>query len=172
MPNFKNAVMNSIYVSNEIKSTMITNFKNAKSLMRYTALTPVFLLFMVLGNYSFAQINIDQTMTPEELVQEVLLGEGITVSNVTFNGQAGNILNNQVGLYEGPSDFIDFNQGLAMASADVIMAEGGFGDPVAPNITGDPDLFALANESGTNFSVNNCAILEFDFIPSGDSLSI
>lgn len=164
--------MNTTYNQREIKSLMNTNFKITKSHIKSFTLAPVILLFLMIGNHSFAQINIDQTMTPEELVQDILLGEGITVSNVTFNGQAGNILNNQVGLYEGPSSFIDFDEGLVMASGDVILAEGGFGDPVDPNITGDPDLFALANESGTNFSVNNCAILEFDFVPAGDSLSI
>ncbi len=120
----------------------------------------------------FAQVTIDQTLTPEELVQQVLLGDGIVVSNVTFNGLAGDILNNQIGLYNGPSAFVDFDEGIIMASGDVIQTEGGFGGVVAPNVTADPDLYAIANEGGSSFSVNNCAILEFDFIPTGDTLSI
>jgi hypothetical protein len=32
-----------------------------------------------------AQLNVTTTMTPEELVQNVLVGAGVEVSNVTFN---------------------------------------------------------------------------------------
>ena len=37
-----------------------------------------------------AQLTVDPSMTPEFYVQNVLLGGGVTVSNVTFNGQPGN----------------------------------------------------------------------------------
>lgn len=133
------------------------------------------IVFLALSFFSapvIAQVTVDQTLTPEELVQQVLLGDGIVVSNVTFNGLAGDILNNQIGKYNGPSAFVDFDEGIIMASGDVIQTEGGFGDPLDPNITGDPDLYAIANAGGSTFSVNNCAILEFDFIPTGDTLSI
>ncbi len=130
-----------------------------------------FVAIMLCWSTAHAQVIIDQTMTPEELVQDILLGEGIQVFNVTFNGFIGDQVNNQIGRYEGPSDFVDFDEGIVMASGDVIQATGGFG-AVDPNITGDPDMLALANAGGTSFSVNNCAILEFDFIPSGDSLTI
>ena len=127
---------------------------------------------LLIGATLTAQVTIDQTMTPQELVEEVLLGEGISVSNITFNGQPGNVLNNQIGRYQGPSDFIDFDEGIVMASEDVNQITGGATEVLDPEITDDPDLLALANAGGTNFDVNNCAILEFDFIPTGDSLQI
>lgn len=132
----------------------------------------IFALAIAISHQAMGQVTIDQSMTPEELVQDILLGEGVTVFNVTFNGLPGVIPNNQVGRYIGPSNFVDFDEGVIMASGDVIQAEGGFGAPLNPNITGDPDLYALANSGGTSYSVNNCAILEFDFIPTGDSLTI
>src|SRR6056297_1770213 len=107
---------------------------------------------------SHAQVTIDQTMTPQELVEEILLGEGISVSNITFNGQPGNILNNQIGLYQGPSNFIDFDEGIVMASDDVIQVVGEFPEALTNEVNGDPDLDALANAGGTNFSINDCAI--------------
>lgn len=119
----------------------------------------------------FSQVVIDQTMTPEELVQNVLLGSGVSVSNITFNGQPGNVMNNQIGRYLGPSNFIDFDDGIILASADVSMATNGFGGPDNP-VGGDPDLYAIANLAGTTFPVNDNAILEFDFVPTGDSLEI
>lgn len=123
--------------------------------------------FLIVAPIS-AQVTVDQTMTPEQLVQEVLLGTGITAWNITFNGQPGNILNNQIGRYNGPSAFVDFNDGIVMASGDVGQLVGIGGGLVNPNITGDPDLAVIANP----FDVNNCAVLEFDFIPTGDSLEI
>lgn len=156
-----------------INSNLNKNRWYAPGVRHYVkSLVALMALIFTLSTPVIGQINIDQTMTPEELVQEILLGEGVEVFNVTFNGQAGTLLNNQIGLYEGPSAFIDFDDGVIMASGDVILAEGGFGAPLNPNITGDPDLFALANSNGTNYTVNNCAILEFDFIPTGDSLTI
>jgi gliding motility-associated-like protein len=119
-----------------------------------------------------AQVQLDQTMTPTELVQEVLLGTGVVVSNVTFNGAPGNTVNNQIARYIGSSNFIDFDDGIVMVSGPADQVIGLFGDAPNPNITGDPDLYDLANAGGTSFSVNNCAVLEFDFVPTGDSLMV
>ncbi len=119
----------------------------------------------------FSQITIDQSMTPEQLVQEVLLGGGVSVSNITFNGQPGTNLNNQIARYSGNSNFIDFTDGIILATADASIATGGVGTPQQP-IQNDPDLWAIANLAGTNFAVNDNAILEFDFVPTGDSLQI
>ncbi len=117
-----------------------------------------------------AQIQIDTTLTPEQLVQDVLLGNGVSVSNITFNGQAGNILNTQAGTYTGPSSFIDFNEGVCMRTGHAFIIQDptffppGFTYP-DPDVTADSDLETL---SGQN--INNAAILEFDFVPNGDSL--
>ena len=120
-----------------------------------------------LTTFCIGQVTIDQTMTPEELVEDVLLGEGITVSNITFNAQPGNVLNNQIGRYQGPSDFVDFDDGIVMSSGNVAELVGG--DIAADDaFDGDPDLGVIANP----FDVNDCAILEFDFVPTGDSLEI
>lgn len=117
-----------------------------------------------------AQIQIDTTLTPEQLVQDVLLGNGVSVSNITFNGQAGNILNTQTAKYTGPSNFIDFNAGVCLMTAHTFtIQDPNFFPPFFnypnPDITSDSDLETL---SGQN--INNAAILEFDFVPNGDSL--
>jgi gliding motility-associated-like protein len=140
--------------------------------MRFYCLRAVAFLLFLTSNISFAQVTIDQTITPEDLVQNVLLGAGVTVSNVTFNGQPGNILNNQIAKYNGPSNFIDFDEGIVMLSGAAEVVTNGFGNPVDVSIVGDPDMFALANPGGTTNSVNDCAILEFDFVPTGDSLEV
>lgn len=129
-------------------------------------------LFQGISLNSQAQITIDQTMTPEELVVDHLVGSGLGVSNVTFNGLPGTTLNNQIGLFSGTSAFIDFNEGLAFASGPVEIFTGGFGGLLNPNITGDPDLYAIINSGGSGYPVNNCAILEFDFVPDFPFLTV
>jgi hypothetical protein len=48
-----------------------------------------------------AQLVVDNTQTPEYLVQNVLLGGGVTVSNVMFNGLPGTVANPQIGSFDG-----------------------------------------------------------------------
>lgn len=141
--------------------------------MRMHFFKPLFAaLFSVVILNVTAQVSIDQTLTPLQLVEDVLLGEGIEVSNVTFNGIDGNTLNNQIARYNGPSNFIGFDDGIVLVSGPAEVVTGGFGGALNPNVTQDPDLVLLANPSGTSWTVNNCAVLEFDFIPTGDSLTI
>ncbi len=120
---------------------------------------------------SQAQIVINQSLTVEQLVQDVLLGSGVIVSNITFNGQpAAGLITEQAGSFDGSNCNVGIDTGIILATGNVINAEG-------PNDSGnsvagggnfgqsDPDLLAI----GTN-TINDAAVLEFDFIPIGDSI--
>lgn len=115
------------------------------------------------------QISMDMTLTPEQLVQDVLLGNGVSVSNITFNGQPADNLNFQMGRFIGPSNFVDFNEGIVLYTGSAANVDTGFFDTgfpfPDPSVTNDPDLMTISG-----FNVNDCAILEFDFVPNGDSL--
>jgi gliding motility-associated-like protein len=109
------------------------------------------------------------TMTPTQYVQNVLVGGGVTVSNVTFSGNA-----NQIGEFNGTATapFVGINNGLVMATGNVNVAVGpnntGSASLGGGNIgAGDSDLDIL---EGGIAGTNDAAILEFDFIPSGDSV--
>ena len=52
--------------------------------MKKAFLTPICAAFLASGLN--AQIVISQAMTPEQLVQDILLGSGVQVMNITFNG--------------------------------------------------------------------------------------
>ncbi len=133
---------------------------------------PIVLILMMVSTIQVsAQIEVDTTMTPTELVQQVLLGNGVSVSNITFNGQSGDILNGQIGRFSGVSPTVEFPEAVVMRTGHAEQVEDNTFFPTTfpfpdPNITGDPDLLQISGQS----SVNNCAILEFDFIPNGDSL--
>jgi len=108
-------------------------------------------------------------LTPTQYVQDVLVGSGVAISNVTFSGNS-----NQIGEFDASATNpnIGLTNGVIMATGDVNVALG-------PNNTGsdqlgggnfgagDPDLDVL---EGTGVGTNDAAILEFDFIPTGDTV--
>lgn len=123
-----------------------------------------------------AQIVLNGALTPQQAVENILLGPGITATNITFNGQPGNIVDEQIGGFNG----VNCNVGMP---AGVILATGSIFNALGPNDIGssslgggnygfgDPDLLAASLLSNPNTtSINDAAILEFDFIPTGDSL--
>jgi hypothetical protein len=136
----------------------------------------ILLIFLVaFFNTTFAQLVVNNTtQTPNQLVQNVLLGGGITVSNVTFNGSAlnANQVRDQVGSFTGGNTTnIGLNTGIILATGDAQLAvgpndQGGATDATANPIQGDADLLALASAN-----IRNKAVLEFDFVPIGQNLS-
>ncbi|MEO8590776.1 MAG: choice-of-anchor L domain-containing protein [Flavobacteriales bacterium] len=135
---------------------------------KFAALLPFALPTQVL----FAQIIVGDTLTPEQLVQELFVGQQITASNVWFNYAPGSFANDQIGSFDGT------NTGLNMASG-IIMATGGVHVALGPNDLpnaelapsnpqiGDPDIGAIAGPGITPYDV---ALLELDLIPAGDSI--
>jgi gliding motility-associated-like protein len=110
-------------------------------------------------------------MTPTQYVNNVLLGEGVTATNVQFTGS-----NVQIGyLTGGTGGFLE--SGVILSTADASNpATCGFDE--AGGVSGEPDLLTVANsvppligQTFTVGSVNDVCILEFDFQPSGDFVS-
>ncbi|GAB3717000.1 choice-of-anchor L domain-containing protein [Flavobacterium koreense] len=135
-------------------------------------LLSISLLFVTLVN---AQLIVDNTtQTPAQLVQNVLLGSGISVSNVTFNGSASNatMVRDQVGHFlNGSATNIGLNNGIILSTGKATVAIGpndtsGKTSPSIYPMTGDADLGAIASAS-----INTKAIIEFDFVPIGQNLS-
>lgn len=117
------------------------------------------------------QLVVGNTLTPQQLVQDVLLGSGVTVSNITFNGGPGTTVNEQAGTFDGTNTNIGIPNGVILATGSVNVALGPNNSPSATlgggNFgAGDPDLTMLAG-----VATNDRAVLEFDFVPSGDSIS-
>jgi gliding motility-associated-like protein len=115
-----------------------------------------------------AQLTVTNALTPTQLVQDVLLGGGVTASNITYNGQI-NPPNNQPG--RGRFTAVNSNLGLAggviLSSGRVTMAAGSaasFADHTIGSGS-DPDLATISGGV-----INDRSVLEFDFIPTGDTL--
>jgi gliding motility-associated-like protein len=122
---------------------------------------------------SRAQLVVDNTsFNPTQLVQNVLVGGGVTVTNVTFNGMPANTVNGQVGLFNGLSSNIGLGSGMILATGNAQVAvgpnnQGGASQgPPQGTMGTDPDLQAI-----TPNQIYDQAVLEFDFVPIGDSIS-
>ncbi|WP_050855239.1 choice-of-anchor L domain-containing protein, partial [Flavobacterium frigoris] len=132
-----------------------------------------YILFSIVAN---AQLVVDNTsQTPKQLVQNVVVGQGINVSNIKFNGTAANadVISDQVGLFSnGLTTNIGLSTGIILSTGNAIIAKGPNDNPSGTLETttpfiGDADLSILSN----NQTIQNVAILEFDFIPTGNKLS-
>ncbi len=109
-----------------------------------------------------AQLNVSTAMTPTQLVENVLLGGGVTASNVTYTG-----VTMSRGSFTTGTSNLGLSAGVILSTGDVMTIPGNGGGTVDGSTGGgsDADLVAL---SGQN--IQSAAILEFDFIPTGDSL--
>ncbi|WP_281298916.1 T9SS type B sorting domain-containing protein [Flavobacterium limnophilum] len=136
-----------------------------------------FVLLMTLNSYIIkAQLVIDNsTQTPLELAQNVLLGQGINISNVKFNNSAisANTINDQIEQFSnGTTTNIGIDKGIILSTGNSLIAKGPNDRPLATLPTsnsyiGDNDLYILSN----NQVIKSVAILEFDFVPTGNKLN-
>lgn len=129
---------------------------------------------LLTGYFAKAQsITIDQTQTPAQLVNNVLVGSGVVVTNIKFNTSVplANALQTQCGYFTAGTSSFPISEGFIMGTGNMIMALGPNTMASATNNTGvapdpnDPDLDAISTAV-----MNNEAILEFDFVPAGDSV--
>ena len=110
-----------------------------------------------------AQITTDNSLTTEELVT-LLVGPDVQVSNVTFTGTA-----TQRGTFVNNNGNLPIGEGIVLSTGDLSLLVGPNNQSGAGmNVGGGayPDLNTL---SGVN--TFDAAVLEFDFVATGDSLS-
>jgi hypothetical protein len=131
----------------------------------------IFFFFAILvWNSAVGQMNVTVNHTANTLL-DVLLGQGVTVSNVTATGlqsSNGNVWS--AGIFsDGIAAGIGIDSGIVMTSGNALLAIGpnnqagagsGNGNP------GDPNLTAVA---GSN--TNDACVLEFDFFPLYDTIT-
>lgn len=135
--------------------------------MRLFIFTLLFCLFFVTGLRS--QLTTTQTLTPQQLVQNVLLGSGVTASNITFTGNS-----NQIAKFLATtSTSLGIPSGVYISTghASTTSPNG----PQGPNnltSTGTDWLGAgdVLLDGIAGVQTFDAGILEFDFVPTGDSI--
>ncbi len=128
----------------------------------------LFIVMALVHGTAQAQLNVSTALTPNQLVQDVLLGGGVQAFNITYNG----VPSPPTG-QAGSGSFTANNTNLGLAGG--VILSSGFAQNVAAPASGfqsdflgtgsDPDLVAISGSS-----INDKAVLEFDFIPTGDTL--
>ncbi len=124
---------------------------------------------MALPTTSFGQLVTSTAQSPAALVQNVLLGSGVTVSNITFSGQPV-----AIGYFDGTNTNIGLDEGVIITTGTVL--NQGSDGPHGPNNRqdagidhGGPGYPLLSNLIGGTVT-NDAAVLEFDFVPYSNSV--
>jgi hypothetical protein len=115
------------------------------------------------GPTAITVLDLTGPLAPEDLANS-LAGEGITVSNVTFVGAEV-----AAGTFNGGTGILGFESGIVLGTGQVVDVVGPnvFDDLTTENLMpGDPDLDALV----TPLTTQDATVLEFDFVPAGDTL--
>lgn len=137
-------------------------------------------IFIAFSFHSFSQVTLTQA-TATELVQNVLIGSGVQVTNVTTSGNP-----TQIGRFVGGNTVnLGISNGVVMTTGDIVTQSdpNGFGFIGSPASAGtsstsgnntfsnDADLNAIISSFGAPATTNNISVIEFDFIPAGDSIA-
>lgn len=131
------------------------------------------LLLAIVASALSAQIQVDTTNTPEELVFDFLLGNGVLIENPQVSGSSV-----QYGSFSN-DEYYGLDSGLVLSTSSVLNLMGTGGDvPFGESVSQDPDLLEVANSVpqllGLGFGVfgtYDVVSFEFDFVPYGDSLA-
>lgn len=124
-------------------------------------------LMVLTTSVGYGQLTTSTTQTPAQLVSNVLVGNGVAVSNISYSGSAS-----AIGSFNGASTNIGLNSGIILTTGTVNNTGDG---PHGPNNTGSA---GVDNGVGGNTLLNgisgnttyNAAVLEFDFVPQADSI--
>ncbi|MDA0310142.1 MAG: choice-of-anchor L domain-containing protein, partial [Bacteroidetes bacterium] len=147
---------------------------NCNQIMR-TATPLQFALWIVLvalwqlSSTAKAQVTTATGQTPTNYVQNTLIGQGLQVSNVTFQGNP----NTQIGTFSGNNSNLGLTNGIVLSTGQINPPNGFF--PNA-NITsaGTPGWAPLSSYYqsiyGNFANTNNAAVLTFNFVPQGDTI--
>ncbi|MCK5856673.1 MAG: choice-of-anchor L domain-containing protein [Bacteroidales bacterium] len=128
----------------------------------------ILVLFMLhLSVVSYGQLTTTQALTSAQVaqyVQNVLIGQGVIVSNVTYTGDLQSI-----GIFNTGANAtgLGIDSGLCLSTGSVLDLPGMASSTASTATTGvsDPQLAALITQS-----INDAAVLEFDFTPLSDTI--
>ena len=127
---------------------------------------------------AFSQLEVEQPFTIEQYVSEVLIGNGVTATNITYTGSE-----EQLGYLSGAEGLFSVSSGLVLSTDHAThLSDPGCMETLfcagCQGLGNDQDLLDVANsvpplinQAFTVSSVNDLCILEFDFEAGGDSIS-
>jgi gliding motility-associated-like protein len=136
-------------------------------IIRFSFMRILVFVLLCFAQQTFGQL-VTSSQNPTSLVQNVLLGPGVTVSNIFYSGSP-----NAIGYFNGANTNLGIAEGIVMTTGTI--APGGTG-PHGPNNSGTSGVdnnFSGYNQLSNligNIQTYNAAILEFDFVPYADTV--
>ncbi len=130
--------------------------------MKKIALLSFFIV--ALNSLLQAQLVVNNSYTTTQLVKDVFLGSGVSVSNITYTGAS-----KAIGYFNGTNSNIGLDSGIVLTSGDIVNAVGpnnSTGKSTSNSLNGDADLTALCSKT-----TYDACILEFDFIPTSSKIT-
>ncbi|MBL7942171.1 MAG: T9SS type A sorting domain-containing protein [Flavobacteriales bacterium] len=133
-----------------------------------------FLSLALMASATMAQLTVDTTLSPQQIVEDVFLDNGIFASNITYNYGDASTPNLHFGTFNSANANVGIASGIVMTTGHVNVAVGPNNQSGATLYGGnedysstDPDLQALV----PGYTSNDWSVVEFDFIATGDSLA-
>ena len=126
--------------------------------------TTFFLILLSLSQLVWSQIKVDTSQSTNYLVENILLGNGVLVGNVKYNGPSHGI-----GLFDDTGYNVHLEKGLILTTGSAFFSSGPNRVPDkgwVSGSSGDEDLDQIT-QGGTY----DAAVLEFDFVTSSEFLS-
>lgn len=120
---------------------------------------------MVLPFTGQSQVSVETGVSPEVIVNEHLIGEGIKVRKIKFTGDV-----RALGVFENPGGQPGFDKGILLSTGLATDAAGPNNNPKTSTVLGkggSKDLYELAK--GRTF---DASVLEFEFIAARDSVTL
>ncbi|MBU2020380.1 MAG: choice-of-anchor L domain-containing protein, partial [Bacteroidetes bacterium] len=129
----------------------------------------LYISFLLVNFVGFSQLFTNVGQSPTSLVQNVLLGGGVSISNVTYSGSS-----TALGSFTTGNSNLGLNSGIVLTTGTVLNTGQG---PHGPNNidnagidNGFPGSPLLSSQIPGNPSTFNAATLEFDLVPYSDSV--
>lgn len=137
--------------------------------MRILSAIALLLLFMLTANQGYTQFTVVENNSAVALAKKIV-GPGVTILNAQIKGTA-----NSSGFFTDRTNTLGIDSGIVLSSGRVKTTGGQAGvDGSASshasttlNIPGDNDL-----NNAANVNTLDATVLEFDFIPQGDSINV
>ena len=109
--------------------------------------------------------QVDTTKSATYLVEEILLGSGVLIGNVSYSGEK-----HAIGVYKDSTKQLGIEQSIILTSGNAYYILGPNKTPRsgwASNAPGDDDLNSIAR--GKTY---DASILEFDFVTMSENLKL
>lgn len=127
------------------------------------------IILFLIPIFGYGQLATSVNLSPAQLVQNVLLGSGVTVSNIQFTGSGG-----AIGDFSAPGTNLGIANGILLTTGTVLnTGEGPHGPNNKPNAgidNGTGGYGPLTNLLPNGTQTYNASVLEFDFIPYSDTV--